>query len=107
MISVCQVFPLIIQMSQDDMKNERDFYFLQQAVEFYVSCIFKPPTAQNEEIIKSLHFCRERPFDSWRPLLELLKEIAIRYKWSIPEMHASYDNKTTVYDLYKCLKFRE
>ncbi|GIY41407.1 integrator complex subunit 10 [Caerostris darwini] len=106
MISVCQVFPLIIQMSQVDMRNERDFYFLQQAVEFYVSCIFKPPTAQNEEIIKSLHFCRERPFDSWRPLLKLLQEIAIRYKWSIPEMHASYDNKTRGYDLYKCLKFR-
>ncbi|GIX90230.1 hypothetical protein CDAR_222571, partial [Caerostris darwini] len=31
MISVCHVFPLIIQMSQVDMRNERDFYFLQQA----------------------------------------------------------------------------
>ncbi|GIX86837.1 integrator complex subunit 10 [Caerostris darwini] len=105
MISVCQVFPLIIQMSQVDMRNERDFYFLQQAVEFYLSCMFIPPTAQNDEIIKSLHLCRTVPLERWGPLLELFKAFAIRYKWTIPEKLEVY-NENRVDELVVWLKFR-
>ncbi|GIY82783.1 hypothetical protein CEXT_276891 [Caerostris extrusa] len=76
-----------------------------QAVEFYVSCIFIPPTVHNDEIIKSLHLCRTDPLERWGPLLELLKAFSIRYKWTIPEKLKVY-NKFRVDELVVWLKLR-
>ncbi|GIZ02488.1 integrator complex subunit 10 [Caerostris extrusa] len=42
---VCDVFLIILQLPQVDKKLE--FNLLEEAIEFYACCIFKPPTAEN------------------------------------------------------------
>ncbi|GIY08953.1 integrator complex subunit 10 [Caerostris extrusa] len=100
---VCDALPLILQMSQFDYKPEFMLKLLQKAVEFYITCIFKPSTS-DFEIINSVNLSSKGPNKNWEPLLKLFETVAIRYRWNNPEMYGSEFNEKSLFQLLSVLK---
>ncbi|GIY15111.1 integrator complex subunit 10 [Caerostris darwini] len=92
---VCDVFLLLLQMPQVD--KELEFNLLEEAIEFYACCIFKPPTAENLEIVKSLQLCNIFPSRRFQRLLNLLEALAIRNNWDYPNIYKYPLNKKLLF----------
>ncbi|GFT38349.1 integrator complex subunit 10 [Nephila pilipes] len=102
---VCDALPLFLRVSQFDYKFKVIFQLLQKAVEFYVSCMFTFPTAQEAAIRKeAISQSDNNPDEGWKPLLKLLETVAVRYRWSYPEMFVSNFSDSSLQQLLSLLK---
>ncbi|XP_055937611.1 integrator complex subunit 10-like [Argiope bruennichi] len=102
---VCDALPLILRVSQFDYKFKIIFQLLQKAVEFYVSCMFTFPTAQEAAIRKEVIAQSENnPDEGWKPLFKLLETVALRYRWNYPEMFVSNFSESSLQQLLSLLK---
>ncbi|XP_015927821.1 integrator complex subunit 10 [Parasteatoda tepidariorum] len=102
---VCDALPLILRVSQFDYKFKIVFQLLQKAIEFYVCCMFTPVTAQEGSIRKDVIAQSDvNPDEGWKPLLGLLEMVALRYRWSYPEMFVTNFSDTSLQQLLSLLK---
>lgn len=99
---VCDALPLILRVSQFEYKFKVIFQLLQKAVEFYVCCMFTRSTTQDFAIRKEL--ADNNPEEGWKPLLKLFETVALRYRWSYPEMFVSNFNELSLQQLLSLLK---
>lgn len=104
---VCDALPLILKVSQCEYKFKAIFQLLQKAVEFYVCCIMSFPLPQEAAVRNEVISNSESiPDENWKPLMKLLEIIAIRYRWSHPEMLTSSFNELSLQQLLSLLKRR-